>query len=711
MQEQPSEIARPQELQPDAEGLLYQPDGAPDNPSRPKDRSNYGSAVRRQGRNNKRPKEIPPVHIPPWFLNRNVILNGSNTLAKFMTDNPSSEKDGQNPDQESESAEKSSRDVREEFEVGNGTLTLNEHNLAEIRSVVSAGLQVPSWQRAEVAAPLRPHPVLFCPKDGTEQMLESTARSLAAEHGTDFLSLNPQDIAEIGGDYIDENPDFRANTLSSLGYDTSLVVAARRQQAGNEGPEEDDYDETEEDQPDATPTRARNTQSSRVSGFTVIGGAALPGSIQDLFKYISPPPVPAQKGKPMFFQAAQPPKDNTLDLKLSLLAETLLNAPEIKRVAEATNKRVAAVSASGSNVSITTEPLSDSAENSSAAQSENHKPVFAESTERGNESLIVFIHDYAQINTTVNGGKFLDKLHEVVDMRRKDGQKVLIIGAVSSKDLEPSMTWSAAKEMQNHPNEGPTRTIITPLQSEPSEEPEFDLAQKERTTRINIRHIRDMLRRTAPNFDRVASVAMDWNLPIDSRTAFLSGLDESIWPMERISRVMTIALGSLENSEEMTAKHIASALSLLEMSDNAKRDWLTANKEQQKRTQMVPDASPSENSKERMRKLRKICNEHERKLFNGVVNPDDIRTTFADVQAPPQTIDALKTLTSLSLVRPDAFTYGVLATDRIPGLLLYGPPGTGKTLLAKAVAKESGATVLEVSGSGTLVHHAHNTPY
>ena len=66
---------------------------------------------------------------------------------------------------------------------------------------------------------------------------------------------------------------------------------------------------------------------------------------------------------------------------------------------------------------------------------------------------------------------------------------------------------------------------------------------------------------------------------------------------------------------------------------------------------------------------------------------------------PPETVTALKTLTTLSLIRPDAFTYGVLATDRIPGLLLYGPPGTGKTLLAKAVAKESGATMLEVSGS------------
>ena len=88
--------------------------------------------------------------------------------------------------------------------------------------------------------------------------------------------------------------------------------------------------------------------------------------------------------------------------------------------------------------------------------------------------------------------------------------------------------------------------------------------------------------------------------------------------------------------------------------------------------------------------------------FLTCISTGSITTTFSGVRAPVSTIECLRTLTTLALVRPDAFTYGVLASNKVLGILLYGPPGTGKTHLAKAVAKESGATMLEISGADVL---------
>lgn len=53
-------------------------------------------------------------------------------------------------------------------------------------------------------------------------------------------------------------------------------------------------------------------------------------------------------------------------------------------------------------------------------------------------------------------------------------------------------------------------------------------------------------------------------------------------------------------------------------------------------------------------------------------------------------------MVTLPLTKPHLFKQSRLA-NRPTGVLLYGPPGTGKTLLAKAIAKECGASFINVN--------------
>lgn len=211
--------------------------------------------------------------------------------------------------------------------------------------------------------------------------------------------------------------------------------------------------------------------------------------------------------------------------------------------------------------------------------------------------------------------------------------------------------------------------------------------------------------RTVP--EDLYEFASDLNLGTE-HAELSSILEEQVLTFDEVHRIALTAIGNQLASESsqtgepepLQSQHIVAAFNLLDESDEIKTAWADKERLLQKPQDTqggTPKASTA--NENRLKRLRKQCNSHEKVLLRGVVNPENIRTTFAHVHAPVETITTLKTLTTLSLTRPEAFKYGVLATDKITGCLLYGPPGTGKTLLAKAVAKESGATVLEVSGS------------
>ncbi|KAL8127896.1 hypothetical protein AgCh_014732 [Apium graveolens] len=88
-------------------------------------------------------------------------------------------------------------------------------------------------------------------------------------------------------------------------------------------------------------------------------------------------------------------------------------------------------------------------------------------------------------------------------------------------------------------------------------------------------------------------------------------------------------------------------------------------------------------------------NSFEDAIAQDVINPDKIEVEFDSIGGLENIKKSLYELIILPLRRPELFTQGKLLGPQ-KGVLLYGPPGTGKTMLAKAIAKESGATFINV---------------
>jgi transitional endoplasmic reticulum ATPase len=70
--------------------------------------------------------------------------------------------------------------------------------------------------------------------------------------------------------------------------------------------------------------------------------------------------------------------------------------------------------------------------------------------------------------------------------------------------------------------------------------------------------------------------------------------------------------------------------------------------------------------------------------------------TYEDIGGIREVVHKVREMIELPLRHPELFER--LGIEPPKGVMLYGPPGTGKTLLAKAVANESGANFISLSG-------------
>ncbi|KAL9039450.1 MAG: hypothetical protein Q9180_002522 [Flavoplaca navasiana] len=665
-----SSISSPPDAAGDAPNAIAKPEspgpGDP-KPAKPVDKAHYGSASRRAGRNIRKPTDIPPCHLPQRFLEQNVIIGYRETLDKNIASLRSVVGNGDGSD--NTTVEPSLRDAfADEQRAVHGIRKGYPDVWNEIRFMVGGCLNPPASPHTSAPFTVKQHLVLHCPREGSTRTLNALIRRLAYKHSADLINIDAQDIAEIGGNYLDEPGSPPEESLSNLSYDVHVGLHKRTpivQDLAFEGNGE--VGEAEEFHPRRPPPVVK---------------AVMLHNVPDMFKVQLPPP-PNQQPFQQFMRPTDI-KNDVKNLKMETFVDTLLHACSTKRIMQ--------------------EIKDDKTKTDhSVRECSDHRDIDQDSAAPTVlPPVIIQVNDYFEMYSTVNGGRVLDALHDALYERRKEGQRFLLIGTCAAKDFNVTSSKSGDPGESWESNTSPTRTITVPVTGETGKY--FKLHHANRTEAINTRHLQDMIKRLASNPEQVSGVVYDSNAL--KKSSMKQGfLTDSILSADQVHQVAAVAIGLMRvQQKNMSARHIWEAIGIVLRSNKAKHGWISEESKEQQRQKDDQALSQGINKKglsagALQAKLRSQCNKHEKRLLHGVIDPMSIRTTFADVRAPKETIEMLKTLTSLSLLRPDAFTYGVLATDKITGVLLYGPPGTGKTMLARAVAKESRATVLEVSGA------------
>lgn len=332
------------------------------------------------------------------------------------------------------------------------------------------------------------------------------------------------------------------------------------------------------------------------------------------------------------------------------------------------------------------------------------------------QKLIIHVHNYVELAMMAEGSSILDKLRTIVDRLWQDGSSIVIVGSASNDKNAPARWHSKIKEMS---------TECYPIVFSPHADDVAELKTWEELDCVqdNMNNINWMLSslKSQPigvQLPDQEAISSDPESESDM-SALKKCLSSGIYTNHWVYRLSTQAIGySRANKTDIDASALAYAYNQMGKVDNLRSKILEAqNPASSIQPSSSPSSSPTSSPLESLISLGNTINpeagqspgrrkpppnnldEEEKKLLSGLVNVDDIHTTFNEVIAPPEIRESLMALTTLSLQHPKAFSYGVLARERIHGCLLYGPPGTGKTLMAKAVAKGSGANMLEISAA------------
>jgi hypothetical protein len=504
---------------------------------------------------------------------------------------------------------------------------------------------------------------LTCGLDGGAAMLESIVGSIATSLEADILRLNAQDLAEIAFHNLqlfESSPEVQE--VAELGFEIHSGATSQESMDNQDKDDDEEMEVWSKGRRIGTRRRVRAILESTQQPLAISESSNalqdfLSGLINGIYtqkRVVDPVTATLPQSKDIFStkETSDPSTSNLATKPTKTLEESESIGPKLAP--------------------------------SSVEGNKNSTPTVVRRLK--NRKLIIFLEDFLDIasSSTHIGETLIQTLAALVHWQRTFfNEQIMIVATKSSSDslaessdLRAGLDQAAEGSVFRH-------ILVTPVDetSSPSITGKPDLADlalppaanvwarlsSNQTLSINIRNLEHMLKYFSPSTSSKTFSKGQITLPDHIIHRF--DLRDQVLSKEQVSRIATVTLGLHEIGKHNFAvrDYLPRAMEIIHKCD-AQLQGSNATGE----AVPVPLLPNPKANKQRMETLKSRCNKYERQLLSGVLHPKNIKIGFGDVHVAVDTVEALKTVTSLSLTRPEAFQYGILKSDSLPGLLMYG---------------------------------------
>ncbi|EXJ68499.1 uncharacterized protein A1O5_08292 [Cladophialophora psammophila CBS 110553] len=307
--------------------------------------------------------------------------------------------------------------------------------------------------------------------------------------------------------------------------------------------------------------------------------------------------------------------------------------------------------------------------------------------------LIIYVRDAVRICDLDWGHRLLARLRDRVIERRKSNMPTFVILLCISEDSSRSYrqeSWKAKVKKKS----GATECLALPIKNIDKDQLKQweamynDYLEKQDaklTSQLNVRGLKQALKELYPHLVSEELVGNDITWDWKGSGNVGSFLNSEVLSKGAVNGLARTIGGRAWGKPAIQLEDVVAVL-------NRKESIRDRGNEEDSRT-----GGSNGDSKEDPRLAN--LSSYEETLKEYVIKPGQSPITYDDIIMDPAAKATIRQLIAISKSTPTASSSSILEHLKISGVLFYGPPGTGKTHLCRAIANDSGHSLIALSAA------------